>query len=188
MDLHGPHGGNHMTTTPIEPQDGCANCHGMIGELAEGRDPEELCDTCYDDMQASRTTPAASQHSELADMPIDSGMDGKSIAGAEAFWAGLPTGRKWTSLKTHEKALVCHQMDRLEAALRQPPSDAMRSFKLGDRVTKSKGSKWTGKVVGFYSTNLTPEGYAVESETEVGSVQIYPVAALTQGKPDHDQP
>jgi len=31
----------------------CANCHGMIGKLSEGRDPEELCDTCYNDMQAT---------------------------------------------------------------------------------------------------------------------------------------
>jgi R67 dihydrofolate reductase len=53
-----------------------------------------------------------------------------------------------------------------------------RAFKLGDRVTKVKGSSWTGKVVGFYSTALTPEGYAVESENEPGSVQIYPRAAL----------
>ena len=51
-------------------------------------------------------------------------------------------------------------------------------FRLGDRVTKTKGSSWTGRVVGFYSTSLTPEGYAVESETERGSVQIYPVGAL----------
>jgi hypothetical protein len=51
-------------------------------------------------------------------------------------------------------------------------------FALGDRVTKTKGSKWTGRVVGFYSTKLTPIGYAVESETETGSVQIYPEAAL----------
>ena len=49
---------------------------------------------------------------------------------------------------------------------------------LGTRVTKIKGSNWTGKVVGFYSTDLTPEGYAVESETERGSVQIYPRAAI----------
>lgn len=52
-------------------------------------------------------------------------------------------------------------------------------FTLGQRVTKTKGSKWTGRVVGFYSTTLTPIGYAVESETETGSVQIYPEAALT---------
>lgn len=51
-------------------------------------------------------------------------------------------------------------------------------YKLGDRVRKIKGSSWQGKVVGFYSTDLTPIGYAVESEREKGSVQIYPESAL----------
>lgn len=51
-------------------------------------------------------------------------------------------------------------------------------FTLGDRVRKTKGSQWQGTVVGTYSTALTPEGYAVESGTELGSVQIYPAAAL----------
>lgn len=55
---------------------------------------------------------------------------------------------------------------------------AGRQFQLGERVTKIKGSSWTGRVVGFYSTSLTPEGYAIESETERGSVQIYPAAAI----------
>lgn len=61
---------------------------------------------------------------------------------------------------------------------------ALRKFKLGDRVTKAKGSSWTGHVVGFYSTSLTPVGYAVESENEPGSVQIYPEAALKGGRGD----
>lgn len=52
------------------------------------------------------------------------------------------------------------------------------TYRLGDRVKKVKGSQWQGKIVGFYSTDLTPEGYAVESERELGSVQIYPVNAL----------
>lgn len=51
-------------------------------------------------------------------------------------------------------------------------------FKLGDKVRKSKGSRWRGIVVGTYSTVLTPEGYCVESYFEKGSVQIYPAAAL----------
>jgi dihydrofolate reductase (trimethoprim resistance protein) len=51
-------------------------------------------------------------------------------------------------------------------------------FKLGDLVRKTRGSQWHGRVVGFYSTNLTPIGYAVESSTERGSVQIYPESAL----------
>lgn len=51
-------------------------------------------------------------------------------------------------------------------------------FMLGAKVRKIKGSQWHGVVVGFYTTELTPEGYAVESSTEKGSVQIYPAAAL----------
>lgn len=68
----------------------------------------------------------------------------------------------------------------------QPDGDAVerdevRKFALGDRVTKTKGSSWTGRVVGFYSTSLTPIGYAIESENEPGSVQIYPESALKSG-------
>lgn len=66
--------------------------------------------------------------------------------------------------------------------------ELLRKFSLGESVTKTKGSKWTGKVVGFYSTTLTPVGYAVESATEVGSVQIYPETALSaihQGPEQH---
>jgi len=51
-------------------------------------------------------------------------------------------------------------------------------FGLGDLVRKKSGAEWQGRVVGWYSTKLTPEGYAVESEAHPGSVQIYPVAAL----------
>jgi hypothetical protein len=50
---------------------------------------------------------------------------------------------------------------------------------LGDCVQKAKGSSWQGRVVGFYSTELTPIGYAIESEREPGPVQIYPEATLT---------
>lgn len=51
-------------------------------------------------------------------------------------------------------------------------------FGLGDLVRKKSGAAWQGRVVGWYSTKLTPEGYAVESEAHPGSVQIYPVGAL----------
>lgn len=74
--------------------------------------------------------------------------------------------------------------DWTETPLYTHPTDAKikalvgGTFSLGDRVTKTKGSSWTGRVVGFYSTELTPEGYAVESENEPGSVQIYPRSAL----------
>lgn len=57
-------------------------------------------------------------------------------------------------------------------AVRQP------TFNRGDLVRKRSGSAWQGRVVGEYSTVLTPEGYAVESDAHPGSVQIYPAKAL----------
>lgn len=60
-------------------------------------------------------------------------------------------------------------------------------FKLGDLVRK-KGDKgqWHGRVVGFYSTECTPIGYAVESQLEKNSVQIYPESALEAWYPSND--
>ena len=54
----------------------------------------------------------------------------------------------------------------------------MAKFKIGDRVKRSPGSEWQGRIVGWYSTTLTIEGYAAESETHRGGVQIYPASAL----------
>ncbi len=51
-------------------------------------------------------------------------------------------------------------------------------FSMGDLVKKSTGSEWEGRVVGWYSTEQTKEGYAVESSAHRNSVQIYPVTAL----------
>jgi len=62
--------------------------------------------------------------------------------------------------------------------LRQSWPDTHRTFGIGDNVRKVRGSQWHGRVVGWYSTELTPEGYAVESDRERGSVQIYPASAL----------
>lgn len=82
-------------------------------------------------------------------------------------------GFEWLEgeLQTVNAADLLHLAEALQA---QPAG----KFKLGDLVTKTKGSSWTGRVVGTYSTALTPEGYAVESSTEHGSVQIYPASAL----------
>lgn len=48
----------------------------------------------------------------------------------------------------------------------------------GTALKKKSGSNWYGKVTGFYSTEQTPEGYAVESWVHRGSVQFYPAQAL----------
>lgn len=57
------------------------------------------------------------------------------------------------------------------------------TFRIGDRVKKRSGGSWRGTVVGGYRTAQTPEGYAVESAFEPGSVQIYPVTALEPWSP-----
>lgn len=87
------------------------------------------------------------------------------------------------ALGEREPAASADEDELLAIAYMQGAYDAVKGggkfkFPLKSRATKTKGSSWTGRVVGFYSTTLTPIGYAVESENEPGSVQIYPEAAL----------
>lgn len=60
--------------------------------------------------------------------------------------------------------------------------DAVRAAKLplplGVRVRKKSGSQWQGRVVGYYSASRTKNGIAVESEREIGNVQVYPAEAF----------
>jgi len=81
--------------------------------------------------------------------------------------------------------------ERAEAKLTTTHPDALRhtchsapaKFRRGDLVRKVGGAAWQGRVVGEYSTDLTAEGYAVESEVHRGSVQIYPAKALELSLP-----
>ena len=61
-------------------------------------------------------------------------------------------------------------------------NDAVRAaklpFPLGVRVRKKSGSQWQGRVVGYYSASRTLNGIAVESEREIGNVQVYPAEAF----------
>lgn len=59
-----------------------------------------------------------------------------------------------------------------------PQPEQSGKFAMHQRVRKTSGSEWQGRICGTYSTELTPEGYAVESEAHAGSVQIYPAKAL----------
>lgn len=52
------------------------------------------------------------------------------------------------------------------------------AFAEGDMVRKKSGSWWEGRVVGTYSTEQTPRGYAVQLDKPFGPVQIYPESAL----------
>lgn len=97
--------------------------------------------------------------------------------------AGDLSDERSSGVTTQSPAVV--KLEPLAVAYGEIPTDdnwisvaPAAKFKVGSLVTKVKGSQWTGRVVGTYSTTLTPEGYAVESSTERGSVQIYPAAAL----------
>jgi dihydrofolate reductase (trimethoprim resistance protein) len=87
-------------------------------------------------------------------------------------WKDEATGPEW------DESLAC-----ADCAIEALTAGGFRilapgQFAMGERVTKKSGSSWTGRIVGTYSTSLTPEGYAIESENEPGSVQIYPAAAI----------
>jgi dihydrofolate reductase (trimethoprim resistance protein) len=64
-----------------------------------------------------------------------------------------------------------------------PAQDTALKWQMGDTVAKKRGSSWRGKIVGFYSTEFTRIGYAVESYFEPGSVQVWPEVALEDWKP-----
>lgn len=99
----------------------------------------------------------------------------RTVEDAKNWW--LTTDRPVMVRVYHFRESLRHAQAAI-AAMRP----VVRVFSIGDRVTKIKGSAWTGRVVGTYSTTLTPEGYAVESENEPGSVQIYPATALRQAE------
>lgn len=89
-----------------------------------------------------------------------------------AWFDNLPDG---TVVELHRRA----------ALMRGLGAGTPGKFRMGDPVRKTSGSEWAGRIVGWYMTENTPEGYAVESEAHKGSVQIYPAHALTaQGGSD----
>lgn len=57
-------------------------------------------------------------------------------------------------------------------------------YKYGTFLQKERGSRWRGKIVGYYSTLNTPIGYVIESVFEPGSVQVYPASALVLWEPE----
>jgi dihydrofolate reductase (trimethoprim resistance protein) len=56
---------------------------------------------------------------------------------------------------------------------------------MGDYAAKKGRASWRGKIVGWYRTDLTALGYAIESHFEPGSVQIYPETAIEPWIPPH---
>ena len=104
---------------------------------------------------------------------------------------GLPVGGPSQLADAFRLGMAWAEKARAESTLAEPQPDALRDtghsvpakFRRGDLVRKVGGAAWQGRVVGEYSTDLTAEGYAVESEVHRGSVQIYPAKALELSRP-----
>ena len=106
-------------------------------------------------------------------------LDPKGLEAAKAAIAYVCREKDIADAITAYLAATTPAATLIEALASRSPNEMLeRRFEIGERVTKIKGSSWTGRVVGFYATALTPIGYCVESENEPGSVQIYPEAAI----------
>lgn len=90
---------------------------------------------------------AAIDTAPVVEVTVDSGMDAEAVEQAELLWAQLPVNRKWISIPTHEKALVCHLLStyRTEAEARgrrEALEEARKNIR--DRLyPKNPESDWT---------------------------------------------
>ena len=83
--------------------------------------------------------------------------------------------------ETVQRAMTCAPLPSVP-----PPASWPASFSVGDYVRKTgRGGCWRGKVVGWYRSSDTQEGYVVESAFEPGSTHIYPARALEPWDPNH---
>lgn len=182
--------GLEMTTDPLDTKLPCdiKIGHGTHKKGTTLRSLQTRAQAIYD-MAAEHASRLQSElqrkkcvpHKLLADLDAAIAQQAEPVAEAQErarfeAWVSAQLPRLWRS--EIENAWDAWRARAMIAASPQPPAAQPGTFRIGQRVRKFKGSQWTGHVVGTYSTNLTPEGYAVESETEKGSVQIYPVGAL----------
>jgi hypothetical protein len=72
---------------------------------------------------------------------VDSGFTPENLAEAELLWANLPVGnRSWTGLATHEKALVCHTVQRLRIAAEA--RGMAEAYQLGRADLATEATHW----------------------------------------------
>jgi hypothetical protein len=130
------------------------------------------------------------KHSSDLEAAYKAGLSARGFAGIPKDWSVTKDGesillrhKKGSAVELNSNGSLCDRViygfisDLLYAAP-IAHSAPQGKFRMGDLVKKSTGSEWVGRVVGWYSTEQTPEGYAVESSAHRNSVQIYPVTAL----------
>lgn len=91
----------------------------------------------------------------------------------------LPSWEQITlfDLDDMRRAVAAGRLQGLKEAADKP--DGFR-WGRGTMLRKKSGSWWEGRVVGFYSTDDTPIGYAVQLDRSHGPVQIFPEAAFEE--------
>ena len=93
------------------------------------------------------TAEPATDTAPVVEVTVDSGMDAEAVEQAELLWAQLPVIRKWTSIPTHEKALVCHLLStyrtEAEARGRREALEEVRKAVWDRLYPKNPESDWT---------------------------------------------
>lgn len=130
------------------------------------------------------------KHSSDLEAAYKAGLSARGFAGIPKDWSVTKDGesillrhKKGSAVELNSNGSLCDRViygfisDLLYAAP-IAHSAPQGKFRMGDLVKKSTGSEWHGRICGTYSTELTPEGYAVESSAHRNSVQIYPAKAL----------
>lgn len=138
------------------------NAAGALPQQAEPTDTYTAVDMATAAAQGFRDGQAAVEQAVV--------QDEQEVAAVIGFYEGEREPRllSWNVLPNGEHRLYT----------RPAQTAPQGKFRMGDLVKKSTGSEWEGRVVGWYSTEQTKEGYAVESSAHRNSVQIYPAKAL----------
>lgn len=110
---------NERLKGDVLPPDGYKNLHiaardcifdaNGLGRIEDGWLLLESVNVSVTSKAAERNTAEpATDTAPVVEVTVDGGMDAEAVEQAELLWAQLPVNRKWISIPTHEKALVCH--------------------------------------------------------------------------------
>ena len=109
--------GHHKRPSDGHPCSYLATLNTRREAIAATADGEPICADCYAEGYGDDPIPALASTKDSDGLVADSGMDGETVKRAEWLWTNLPIRHQtWDSLGTHEKAMVCHAVQRLRSA------------------------------------------------------------------------
>lgn len=145
---------NERLKGDVLPPDGYKNLHiaardcifdaNGLGRIEDGWLLLESVNVSVTSKAAERNTAEpATDTAPVVEVTVDGGMDAEAVEQAELLWAQLPVIRKWTSIPTHEKALVCHLLStyRTEAEARGRREALENAIEI---ATQQGDDEWSG--------------------------------------------